>query len=405
MVNFHLKILHINTAAERGGAALIANRLHLWQRAAGYDSRLLVARGESDPHKGVIALGERRERFLLNVLFYRLLGKEGFLNKDLWAIIQPIIDESDVIHIHNAHGYYMPDDVLLKLFCKPIVWTLHDFRLATGGMASPESSKLKGKAYPIEWIDRSRLRQSFFHDLVKQFNPILVAPTHAATKQLVEIGLPANNLHTVPHGVFESESVREEIVRQELRNKFGWHKNAHIFIFASSSIDNKQKGFDVFLRAISKLPTDRKWVAYVIGGDADRSKHSVRRLGVNGVEFTGAIENRELIECFKACNTYVTATFSETYGLTVVEALGQGARVVCSDLPVLREVTCGQANFFPVGDDEALADCLRTELDVICDAVRDHRAANIRFRFSNQNMISSYARLYALAIEQWASIL
>ena len=395
-----MKILHINTTASRGGAALIAKRLHLWQREAGYESSLLVARDPTDVGARILSLNETRNRFLMNVLGYRVLGREGLLNGGLWKKFHLEIGEADVVHIHNAHGYYMPEEVLSSLLFKPVVWTLHDFWLATGGVASPEVPEICGKGYPTEWINRSKVRRQFLGQLVAERNPVLVAPTRSCAEKLREIGLSASNLHVVHHGIFDSSDGAVAFDRRGLRSKLGWQENTHVFIFAASAVDNKQKGFDVFLSALSKLPKDRKWIAYVAGGDAGRSKRMVQNQGVLGIQFVGALENRQLRELFKACDTYVTSTYSETYGLTVVEALGEGATVLCSDLPVLREVTNGAARYFPVGDRDVLARCLMEELQGGGDAKRASRSKDIRNRFSKDNMVASYARLYALAIDQ-----
>ena len=64
----------------------------------------------------------------------------------------------------------------------------------------------------------------------------------------------------------------------------------------------------------------------------------------------------------------------EGFGLPALEALACGVPVVVSDIPVLREVTGGLAQYVPVGDVDALAATLRTTLDAD-DAGREERRA------------------------------
>ncbi len=64
----------------------------------------------------------------------------------------------------------------------------------------------------------------------------------------------------------------------------------------------------------------------------------------------------------------------EGFGLPAVEAMACGVPVVVSDIPVLREVTGGLAQYVPVGDVEALAATLRITLDAD-DSGRDERRA------------------------------
>jgi glycosyltransferase involved in cell wall biosynthesis len=395
-----LKILHINATAYRGGAAQIANHLHRCQRESGYESQLLVSRDPSDLGVGILSLSDSKFRFLLNVLSYRILGREGFLNENIWRRALEQIGEVDVFHIHNAHGYYLPESILSYLLSKPVVWTLHDFWLANGGLSSPEVTGLWGKAYPIEWIDRSEKRRQFLAELLVKHNPVLVTPTRSSAEKLKEFGLVTNNLHIVPHGIFESDEIRVGIDKNELRDKLGLEQDRHVFVFAASTLDNKLKGFEVFLSALASLPRDRIWAAYIVGGGGEKSKRMVLKSEVHGVHFVGSVDNKLLREYFRACDTYVSASYSESFGLTVVEALAEGARVVCSDLPVMQEVTDGHAQFFSVGDSASLAKCLVNELSESNASEKNVGSEYALRRYSNASMTMSYKRLYDLALLQ-----
>ena len=60
--------------------------------------------------------------------------------------------------------------------------------------------------------------------------------------------------------------------------------------------------------------------------------------------------------------------------MPALEALACGVPVVVSDIPVLREITGGLAQYVPVGDVEALAATLRITLEAD-DAGREERRA------------------------------
>jgi alpha-1,2-rhamnosyltransferase len=52
----------------------------------------------------------------------------------------------------------------------------------------------------------------------------------------------------------------------------------------------------------------------------------------------------------------VIPSLAEGFGLPVVEAFQRGLPVMCSDIPVFREVADGRASFFSLGSPQALAD-------------------------------------------------
>lgn len=404
-----MKVLHVNTAVTRGGAALAAANINNALNEMGLDSWLLNAREPEDSGRKVLSLDESNLRLKINAFAYRLFGVEGFVNLGLWKRWLDELDRFDLVHLHNVHGYYMPFEVLRILLSKPCVWTLHDYWLVIGGPASPLSDKSSGAFwerampfanfhYPAEWIDRSRRRRTKLLGLVAGKKPAIVVPSHNAAACLKNMGLTSMPLHVIPHGFFGDDPAPNDAARRSARMKRGWPIDKHIFLFASANVDIQQKGFGVFMKALLAISRPAKWVAFVAGGNAAEAQARADRANVD-MRFLGMLGAEEIKECYRACDTYVTPTLSETYGLAVVEALAEGTQVVCSDLPVLREVTGGNAIYFTPGDYKALSIELRRLLDSTDKPDRTAVAANIRMRFSKTRMAQEYIRLYQEVID------
>lgn len=399
-----MKILHINTAATRGGAALAATNISNALSSAGVDSWLLNAREPENLNEKVLSLGESNLRLRINALAYRLFGVEGYINRRLWKPWLDAIDQFDLIHLHNVHGYYMPTEVLVILLSKPCVWTLHDYWLAMGGPASPLSGNISKSfvekslpfsnfVYPAEWIDRSTRRRTKLLSLVAERRPTIVVPSHSSAICMSGLGLSSVPLTVIPHGFFGDEPAPDDAERKCARIKLGWEIDKHIFLFASSTVDNQQKGFDIFLNAMFTLPQPDGWVVYVAGGHSTQAQDKAREKNID-MRFLGMLSNDAIKKCFRACDTYVTPTLSETYGMTVVEAMAEGAQVVCSDLPVLREVSGGEAIFFAPGDSNALNKELRKLISKIDKPNQLALASKIRRRFSKSLMANEYINVY-----------
>ena len=67
----------------------------------------------------------------------------------------------------------------------------------------------------------------------------------------------------------------------------------------------------------------------------------------------------ELDHGYRNASALVIASTTEGFGLPVVEAFQRGLPVLCSDIPVFREIADGRARFFPIDNPDHLADALR----------------------------------------------
>ncbi|MGE5813184.1 MAG: glycosyltransferase family 4 protein [Acidobacteriota bacterium] len=127
------------------------------------------------------------------------------------------------------------------------------------------------------------------------------------------------------------------------------------------------KGHEVFLRALSRLPPDRRWRAYVIG-DAVYQTHGsqwsmaelkalARELGLEGrVAFTGLIE--DMPAALRSLDIVVHAsTQPEPFGMSIAEAMACGRPIVVAMAGGAAELVRHgvDAIEYPPGDDAALA--------------------------------------------------
>lgn len=70
----------------------------------------------------------------------------------------------------------------------------------------------------------------------------------------------------------------------------------------------------------------------------------------------GWTSDEELLAAYRAADVVVAPSRFEGFGLSPMEGLGMGARVVASDIPPHRELLDGMVRFFPPGDADALGD-------------------------------------------------
>ncbi len=203
------------------------------------------------------------------------------------------------------------------------------------------------------------------------------------------MGVPGAQV--IHHGIFCDPSPHLSIGRIELRRRLGWPETKSIMLFVAAQIDDQLKGWTILERAIHRLRKPGRWHLMIVGND----RKGVVRTSSYPVRTTllGPLTRLEVMECFHAADLYVNPTLGETFGLTTLEALGEGTDVLCSNLAVLQEIAGSAATVFPTGSSDVLAARLDDYQPVIPEA-RFSRAARIRERFLTQRMAERYRTLY-----------
>jgi glycosyltransferase involved in cell wall biosynthesis len=402
-----MNVLHLNTHTTSGGAARVAKNIHLKLSEYGFTSKYYAGYGISDNLKNVQALGVPQWQFLANVLIYRLSSQEAPLNLNRWLKVLPqLLNWCDVIHLHNVHGYYMPDAILEKILEKPVVWTLHDEWIMTGRCTFSGSCQGYQEGcqpcphldkYPSTLFDKAKQEFITRQNLVKQTKAILVSPSNFLRQKLINAGYSAEKVQVIPNPIeFQDFYNLEE--RQSIKQELKLPEHKTIVLFVASVTWSYRKGFDILETALHQLYKPEDLMLVVIGKYNHAIEQKIDNLPIE-VKLLGVINSRtEINRYYAASDVLVVPSREESFGLVAIEALSQSCQVICSDISVFREVTDEKAIFFPVGDAQELASRLNEFLNQKERfKISDLSIKQIREKFSFETILDSYIKAYHLA--------
>jgi 1,2-diacylglycerol 3-alpha-glucosyltransferase len=169
----------------------------------------------------------------------------------------------------------------------------------------------------------------------------VIAPTEKVEQVLKNYGIK-NNIVTVPTGIkleeFKVQLRTNEI--DELKDELGIERESKVLVTIGRL--GKEKNIEELLVNMKNLlMEDEKLVLLIIGDGPFRSalEKSAKKLGIDkNVIFTGMINPKDIHKYYKLGDVFVSASRSETQGLTYLEALASGLPAVCKEDSCLKKV-------------------------------------------------------------------
>ncbi len=157
------------------------------------------------------------------------------------------------------------------------------------------------------------------------------------------------------------------------------------------------KNLDLLLRSYGQL-RDRDKIEHALiligaeGPETPTLNHLVRSMGLEAcVTFVNRVTDGELQWSYRHCAALINCSSVEGFCLPVAEALANSARVVCSDIPVLRETGGERCIYFSLN---------RNPVTNLAAAITSALQSSARPeiggpRFSEAGAAAEYSRLYA----------
>ena len=222
----------------------------------------------------------------------------------------------DIVHAHAPVVLGLQGMISAKRKKIPVVVTYHthlpDYipHLLNGRLPEPFSK-----------ISNDTVKKMIKHAF--RLADAVTAPTHELVRELQSYGV-AKVLY-LPNGVELKLFRKNQKKAASFRKKFGIPKNAHVVLYLGRV--SFEKRLDVLLEAFKMIEReDRVLVIAGSGPHINNVKKLAKALEIRNVIFTGFL--KDISAAYAASDMFVSASDSETFGLTFIEAMHTGIPVI-----------------------------------------------------------------------------
>ena len=158
------------------------------------------------------------------------------------------------------------------------------------------------------------------------------------------------------------------------------------------------KNHRCLIEAVGKCVSEGHDIKLTIAGSGpcgEALKAQIESLGLQShVQMVGEIPYQEVPNLLRSSATFVSASFSEGFGNSTIEAALCGLRILASDIPVHREISGGYFGLFDPNSVEDLASLIASVTDRRAD-IESSTQINYFTRFSEEICAQKHLELYS----------
>lgn len=390
----NLRILHYltnSTPYTRSGYTERSESVLSSQRAAGLSPSAVTRFG----YPAVIGkLQSRAEEQLGGVKIFRLVpalfpwSRRRYRQQAVRELVRLIEKESiDILHTTSAFTNAIVASEAAEVAGIPWVYEVR------GQLESTWLSRL-----PRSLQDRARQSDKYRYSQSQEIKAMnaaggVVLLSETQKDSLISRGLSNSNIAVIPNALDETLDPERSDGRA-VRRVLGIEGKRVVGIVSSLV---SYEGIETLLRAGAIAGTQPVLLIVGDGDDLPRLKALAKLLRIEDrVFFPGKVGRDKVLDWYGAMDVFVVPRIDSevTRVVTPLKALkaqALGIPVIASDLPALREVTGGYAQFFEAGNFHELAQLLDQPLDKVQEA--RNFAANRNWKANGEKYVDLYSNL------------
>ncbi|MEZ0264004.1 MAG: glycosyltransferase [Phycisphaerae bacterium] len=375
-----MRITYLSTLYRGGGAERCARELFESVRAAGHETRMLVARPTPPMPAGVRPVRLPGEKYLRAACRLGLRAEWRHIGSAL-ALRRVRPSDTDVLHLHNLHGGWMSIPAAARAARRiPAVWTLHDEWAVTPGVAYDLSRVLDAPTIAAWFGDEASLTTTDprAKALARYLRPrlprpeLLIVPSaylcDLASRALHLAGVPVKR---IPYGVEMVRSDNATVDRAAARARFGIAPGARVVLLLAADLSSPYKGARLAVEVLAHLAALSTDVTVLLAGRNTAAVADSLRTAAGGdgrlrVADAGLLSgDGVLARAYRAADLSLVPSVADNFPYVALESLACATPVVSFAVGGMPEIVGDSAfpdDFGPRGltappfDPAALAD-------------------------------------------------
>jgi len=406
-----MKILTVNISDGQGGAARASYRLHKALLKEGIDSQMLVQHKSNDDYtilgprtnieKGIASMG-----YVLDALPLRLYkNKMKTTFSSSWFSFSGVVDRinrinPDIVHLHWICGSMIKIENLTKINA-PIVWTLHDNWLFTGGCHIMwECEKYKadcGACVKLGSQKEYDLSRKIFNRKKRTFSKIENMTIVGVSQWITDCSKSSTLLQERKHITLPNlidTSIYKPFSKNHARELWNLPKDKKLVLFgANSAISDRNKGFKELSEALYKFKYEDVELV-VFGSSTPKESQS---FGFKTHYLGYFHDDVSLITLYSSVDVVVIPSLQESFGQIASESMACGIPVVAFGHTGLLDIVEHKSNGYLAKpfDSSDLANGIEWILnyenyDELCKNARE----KILKEFESEVVVKRYIKLY-----------
>lgn len=340
-----MRVLIINTAERKGGAAIAASRLMESLKNNGIKAKMLVRDKQTDQ---ISVVGLKRNWLQVwKFVWERIViwSANCFKRNNLFAVdiantgtditSLPEFKQADVIHLHWINQGMLSLKDIRKILAsdKPVVWTMHDMWPCTGICHyARECTNYRQECRNCPYIYKGGGRKDLSYrtfrkkqKLYKEASIHFVTCSRWLKEQAQTSALIADKtIVNIPNAI--NTNLFKPLNKQEARSKCKLPQDKKLILFGSVKITDKRKGIDYLIESCRILaethPELKEMLGVVVFGSQSQQLAAQLPFKVYPLDYVSS--EHDMVNIYNAVDLFVIPSLEDNLPNTIMEAMACG---------------------------------------------------------------------------------